>query len=124
MGLMNTLFGNASEISTEQIEREYGPLLCDGELIEKAFKLFRDKWVFTNKRLIVQNTQGATGKKREYMSVPYRSIERFSVETAGTFDMDSDLKLWIKKADEPLQQKIGKDADILEVQRLLAKYVL
>ena len=90
MGLINTLFGNASEMQPEALQQEFGPLLCADERIEKAYKLLRDKWIFTNKRLIIQDVQGVTGKKREYMSVPYRSVERFSVETAGTFDMDCD----------------------------------
>ena len=48
--------------------------------METAFKIFRDKWVFTNKRLIMQNTQGITGAKREYHSIPYKSITHFSIE--------------------------------------------
>lgn len=124
MGLINTIFGNASEIDFKALEEEYQPLLCEGEVIEKAYKLIRDKWVFTNKRLIIQNTQGVSGKKKEYLSIPYHSVERFSVETAGTFDMDSDMKIWVKGREEPFEQKIGKDANITEIQRVIAKYVL
>lgn len=124
MGLINTIFGNASEMQPEALQKEFGPLLCADERIEKAYKLLRDKWIFTNKRLIIQDVQGVTGKKREYMSVPYRSVERFSIETAGTFDMDSDMKLWIRGCAEPLVQKLGRDADISEIQQVLARYVL
>ena len=94
MGLFNALLGNVSEMDANALKNEYQPLLCEGEKIEKAYKLIRDKWVFTNKRLIIQDTQGVTGKKKEYYSIPYRSIERFSVETAGTFDMDAEIKIW------------------------------
>lgn len=90
----------------------------------KAYRQIRDKWVFTNKRIILQNIQGVTGRKCEYMSVPYRSVERFSVETAGTFDMDGELKIWVHGRHDPIEQHFGRDADVLEIQSLLAKYVL
>ena len=105
-------------------KKSFGALLCEGERIERAYKLIRDKWVFTNKRLIIQDVQGVTGKKREYLSVPYRSIERFSIETAGTFDMDAEMKIWIRGCEEPLEQNFGKDSNIIEIQRVLAQYVL
>ncbi len=124
MGLMDAIFGNASEMSPEALQREYGVLLCEGERIEKVYKLIRDRWVFTNKRLIIQDTQGVTGKKREYHSIPYRSVEHFSIETAGTFDMDAEMKIWIRGCGEPLEQNFGKQTNIIEVQQVLAKYVL
>ena len=119
MGIMNTIFGNVSEMDIASLQKEFGALLCEGERIERAYKLIRDKWVFTNKRLIIQDVQGVTGKKREYLSVPYRSIERFSIETAGTFDMDAEMKIWIRGCEEPLEQNFGKDSNIIEIQRVL-----
>ena len=121
---MNTLFGNVSEMDANALQNEFMPFLCEGEMIEKAYKLIRDKWIFTNKRLIIQDVQGVTGKKREYMSIPYRSIERFSIETAGTFDMDSEMKIWAKGRTEPFQQSFGRNSNIIEIQRVLAHYVL
>ena len=61
---MNTLLGNVSEVNLEALQKDFGPVLCDGEQIERAYKLMRDKWVFTNKRLIIQDVQGLTGKKK------------------------------------------------------------
>lgn len=124
MGIINTLFGNASEVSAESLQRDFGPLLCPDEQIEKAYSLLRDKWVFTNRRLIIQNVQGVTGRKKEFITVPYNSVERFSIETTGTFDMDSDLKLWIRGSSEPLTQKVGKNVNIYELQAILATYTL
>lgn len=124
MGLFNALLGNVSEMDANALKNEYQPLLCEGEKIEKAYKLIRDKWVFTNKRLIIQDTQGVMGKKKEYYSIPYRSIERFSVETAGTFDMDAEIKIWVRGCDEPLEQQFGRESNVAEVQRVLAQYVL
>ena len=52
MGIINAILGNASSIDVAALEKEYGPMLCDGEQIEQAFVVIRDKWIFTNKRLI------------------------------------------------------------------------
>tara|TARA_B110000438_G_scaffold276960_1_gene299169 strand:+ start:1054 stop:1170 length:117 start_codon:yes stop_codon:yes gene_type:complete len=37
------------------------------------------------------DVQGLTGSKKEYRSFPYSNISSFSIETAGTFDGDSDF---------------------------------
>ncbi|WP_211832318.1 PH domain-containing protein, partial [Porphyromonas levii] len=104
--------------------RDFGPLLCEGERIERAYKLVRDKWVFTNKRLILQNVQGVTGKKVEYHTIPYRSIVHYSIENAGTFDMDAELKLWVRGFDGPIVQNFSKNSNLRELQQVLANYVL
>ncbi len=124
MGLFNAIMGNVSETDIQAIYKVYEPLLCEGEEIERAFAHIRDKWVFTNKRLIIQNTQGVTGKKKEFFSVPYHSVECFSVETAGTLDEDAELKIWVKGMNDPIEVNFGGGNIILEVQRLFAKHVL
>ena len=99
-------------------------MLADNEHIEQAFAVFRDKWVFTNRRLIILNVQGMTGKKREYMSIPYRSIVRYSIETAGTFDLDAELKIWLSGSDIPIEQKFKSSSNLPELQRMLALHIL
>ena len=42
--------GNASEIDPKELETDFAPVLFEGEEIESAFKIFRDKWIFTGKR--------------------------------------------------------------------------
>ena len=44
-------------------------------------------FIFTNKRLILIDVQGLTGKKQEYRSIPYSKITQFSIETIGHFDV-------------------------------------
>lgn len=124
MSLLNNLFGNATEVDVEELRKEFGEILVDGEEIEAAFRIFRDKWVFTNKRLIMLNVQGVTGSKREYRSIPYHSIDQFSVETGGTFDDDCEMKLWIKGMHEPLKKEFKRNVDVKALQRMLAKHIL
>ena len=124
MSLFDKLMGNATEVKVEDLTNEFGPILIDGEEIESAFVVWRDKWVFTNKRLIRLDIQGLTGSKREYMTIPYRSVDRYSIETAGTLDDDCEMKIWIKGMPEPLVKEFKRNTDIKGLQRALSKHVL
>lgn len=124
MGLLDGLMGNASEIEPSKIEGDFARVLAPGERIEKAYQLIRDLFVFTNRRLILVDRQGLTGNKVEYHSLPYRSITHFSVETAGHFDLDAELKIWISGSPIPIEKRFNKNLNIYEVQSVLAGYVL
>ena len=123
MGLLGGLMGNASEVDGDKLQKELADVLVAGEGVDSAYKVLRDTFVFTNKRLILIDRQGITGKKVEYLSVPYKSMVSFAVETAGTFDMDSELKIWIS-GQSVLQKTFSKGSNIVKVQQSLAKYVL
>jgi len=124
MGLLDGLMGNASEIEPSGIEADFARVLSPDERIEKAYQLIRDLFVFTNKRLILVDRQGLTGNKVEYHSLPYRSITHFSVETAGHFDLDAELKIWISGSPLPIEKRFNKQLNIYDVQSVLAGYVL
>ena len=55
MGFFDNILGNATEVKLSEIQNEFASILVEGETLETAFKIFRDKWVFTNKRLIMEN---------------------------------------------------------------------
>lgn len=125
MGLFSSLMGNAGTVSQEDLKKNFGQLLIAGEDIELGFKLIRDTFIFTNKRLIVVDVQGLTGSKIEYLSVAYKSISKFSIETAGTFDLDAELKIWISSEALPsIRKKFNKSVNVYDVQNVLANHVL
>ncbi len=125
MRLFSALLGNAGAVSQEELEKKYGQLLTESEEIEVGFKLIRDTFIFTNKRLIMVDVQGVTGKKREYKSINYKSISRFSIETAGTFDLEAELKIWISSETEPsIRKQFNKSVNVYDVQKVLAHHVL
>jgi len=124
MGLLSGLLGNASKIDPAKIQKEFSQILAPGETVEHAYQLIRDYFVFTNKRFVLVDKQGMTGSKVEYHSIPYRSITHFSIETAGTFDLDAELKIWITGTPAPIQRQFNKQLSIYEVQAVLASYVL
>lgn len=117
------LFGNAHAINPGEAQQEYARLLGQGEQVQAAYLLIRDTIMFTNRRLILVDKQGVTGKKVEYHSIPYRSITHFAVETAGHFDLDGELKIWLSGSEVPLTKKFTKGVDIYEVQAILTQYV-
>lgn len=124
MGLINAIFGTASQIDPQELASEFSPILADGEQITGAFKIVRDLFVFTQSRLILVDKQGITGKKVEYHSIPYKSISQFSVETAGRFDLDSELKIYISSNPTPIKKEFRKGTDIVMIQKLLATYII
>lgn len=124
MGLLDGMLGNASKIDPQTIQQEFAQILAPGEKVEHAYQLIRDYFVFTDKRFVLVDKQGLTGSKVSYHSIPYRSITHFSVETAGTFDLDAELKIWISGTAVPVQKQFNKRLSIYEVQTVLASYVL
>ena len=124
MGIFNAILGNASEVTVENIAKEFEPLLIEGERIEKAYKLIRDMFIFTNKRLILAEKQ-LVGTKVDYLSVPYTNVIKFSKESAGILDLDAELKIWVKDQELPIRKQFGKGGDnINEVYRILSQHIL
>ena len=125
MGIFSALLGNAGAVDQESVMNDYGKLLIEGESIELGFKLIRDTFIFTSKRLILIEKQGITGSKIEYKSIVYKSISRFSIETAGTFDLEAELKIWVSSEVNPsIVKQFNKSVNVYDVQNILAFHVL
>lgn len=122
MGLLSGLLGNAAEADVAEVEKHLEQVLADDERIERAFQLVRDLIIFTNRRLMFVDRQGMTGKKTTYHSIPYRAVTNFAVETAGHFDLESELKVWISGQPSPVQKTFARGNTIFEVQKALAAY--
>lgn len=121
---LNGLMGNASKVSQSEIEHEVAPLLINEEYVEQAYKLIRDLFIFTNKRLILIDKQGVTGKRVEYLSIPYKKISYFSVQSAGHLDLNSELFIHMSGNTQPIVKTFNSKQDINDIQILLAHYVL
>jgi hypothetical protein len=122
--LLQGIFGNASDVDILSVQADLEAILVQEEKITRAFKIIRDMFIFTDRRLILIDKQGITGKKAEYHTIPYKSISHFSVETAGTFDMDAELKIYISGNMTPFVREFKRGQDIKGVQQWLAFYVL
>lgn len=110
-------FGMECSVPQDALE-----LLVEGETVECAFKTIRDVAMFTNKRLIVRDAQGLTGKKIEIYSVPYKSINMYSSENAGTFDLNAEIELWTKAG--RIKINLAKGADVRKIDKMIARHIL
>jgi hypothetical protein len=124
MGLLSGMLGNSSQVDPTTLQSEYEKVLLPGEEIQRAYQVIRDLFIFTSWRLIMVDHQGLTGSKVEYHSFPYKSITHFAVETAGTFDLDAELKIWISGSPAPIQKSFNRKVNVYDVNRLLAHFVL
>jgi len=118
------MLGNANEISSEEIAKETNILLTQEEYVERAYKLVRDLFIFTNKRLILIDKQGVTGKRVEYLTIPYKSVSHFSVQSAGNFDLNSELFIFVAGKNEPIVKTFNANLNVFDIQAILAYYVL
>ncbi|MFC3034597.1 PH domain-containing protein [Pseudoalteromonas fenneropenaei] len=124
MGLFSGLMGNASEVDSDKLDKLLNDTLIAGEQVEKAYQVIRDMFVFTNKRLILIDKQGMTGSKVEMLTIPYSKITKFSKESAGHFDLDSELKIWIGSDPMPLVKEFKAGDNINDVYRIISQYCL
>lgn len=98
-------------------------LLIENENVISAFVSMRDSLVFTNKRIISVNLQGITGKKVDYTSIPYKKIQVFSIETAGSLDLDAEIDVTISGLGT-IRFELKDTENIKEIGRAISKYVL
>ena len=99
------------------------PMFVNDEYIIATFKGIRDGVVFTNKRIVAINVQGLTGTKKDFSSLPYSKIQAFSVETAGVFDLDSELEIWFSGLGKVKFEFVSR-ANVSEICRMISERVL
>lgn len=123
MGIFTGVAKNDGSSEAKKLHANYGQLLADGEIIEVGFTVSRDTFLFTNKRLILVEVQGVSGRQIEYFSIPYSKINKFSVQTGSSFDLDAELKLWIGTDTIPIEKKFNKDVNVYELQKVLVSHL-
>ena len=121
-------FQNGTFVKLKMVNRSDGvnlvqPLLIDGEGIISTYRGIRDYVIFTNKRIISVNVQGMTGKKKDFTSLPYAKISAFSVETAGHFDLDSELELWFSGLGK-VKFEFSGNSNIVEIGLIIGSFAL
>ena len=121
-------FTNKTLIKLKPMELKEGEetistLLIPDEKVTFAFVSMRDKLIFTDKRIVSVNVQGITGKKIDYTSIPYSKIQVFSIETAGTFDLDSELDVTISGLGT-VRFELSDQTDVKELGTFLSVQIL
>lgn len=111
---------NATTATPDDFVEAHGHCLVENENVLVAFKTIRDWIAFTDWRVIHVDVQGLTGSKKEYKTVPYRSINAYSIESAGTFELDGEIKLFVSGVGM-IEFKVGRDSDVTGLQVLMAE---
>lgn len=117
-----TEFSVTEKVINEEGKELFEMFLAKDENIKLFYRHTRDKVIFTDRKIIAIDIQGLTGKKKEFRMFPYSKISSYSVETAGTFDWDSDLKIWVSGVGV-FGVKLGKKIDIKEIGQFLSEKV-
>jgi len=119
----NSDFLKLKKISNEEVINQITPLLISGECLIGSYKTIRDFVVFTNKRVIAVNVQGITGSKKDFTSLPYSKVQAYSIETAGTFDLDSELEMYFSALGK-VKFEFKGTSDIVKIGQIISEYVL
>ncbi len=114
---------NLKQMALSEVRGEVNNFLVSGEEIVQCFKTVRDQVIFTNKRVLVINVQGITGKKVAYFSYPFSKVQYFGVETAGLLDIDSELILAFNDGNR-LQFDFKSQVDIKKICSIISEFVL
>ena len=116
-------FARLKKVRNDEFGKIIDEFLIAGETVIGAYKSVRDGVVFTNKRIITINIQGLTGKKQDYTSIPYSKISTFSLETAGVFDLDSELELHMSGVGR-IKFEFTGSTDVKEICKIISQYAL
>lgn len=116
-------FARLKKVKNNEFGRMIDDFLIGGEEIIGAYQSVRDGVVFTNKRIIAINIQGLTGKKKDFTSIPYSKITTFSLETAGFFDLDSELEIYLSGVGK-VKFQFTDATDVKEICRVISEFAL
>ena len=119
----NASFAKLRPVNDNDFAAMITPMFVNGEVIIQSFRGIRDGVVFTNKRIIAINIQGITGKKKDFTTLPYSKIQAYSVETAGVFDLDSELDLWFSGMGRIRFEFVSR-ANVSTICRIISEKVL
>jgi hypothetical protein len=121
---------NAQQVDAAQAEHIFKtkmPILLAKERIQLIFKSGRDYTAFTNYRVMLIDVQGVFGHKIEFISVLWKSIKAYSVQTAGAFmDRDVEMKLYTNILQmETIDQDFRKNkCNLFAIQKCISNHIL
>lgn len=116
-------FARLKKVENKAFGNVIDDFMIDGEEIIGSYQSVRDGVVFTNKRILAINVQGVTGKKKDFTSIPYNKITTFSLETAGLFDLDAELEIYISGIGKVKFEFTGS-TNVKEICKIISTYAL
>lgn len=111
------------EVAVNTFDNTVTMFYVNGEETVACYQAVRDYMIFTNKRMIVVDVQGFTGKKKDFSSFPYSKIQAFSVKTAGLLDIDTDVDI-VFAGLGTIHLEFTTGTNVAKLLRLIGGYVL
>lgn len=114
-------------VSEYYVPDDIDEILADSEETITAFRTTKDLAVFTNKRLIVRDIQGEVVKT---YSLPWKTVNMWSIEDIGRLNSDAVLKLWTRMGPVKINLKntgvldTRRGIDLIRIEYLISEYVL
>jgi hypothetical protein len=113
-----------------KLQNDMGMGLPD-EKVQAVFVCGRDTVLFTTHRALKIDVQGFTGKSVLYLSLPWTKVKDYMVESAGSWDMDAKMCLYIKSAWYNLTHGPGLEidfskgrSDTVAIQKFISEQVI
>ncbi len=119
----NGLFARLKKVDNKAFGNVIDDFMIDDEEIVGTYQGVRDGVVFTNKRIIAINVQGITGKKKDFTCIPYSKITTFSLETAGFFDFDAEMEIYISAVGK-IRFEFTGTTDVKQICKIISTYAL
>ena len=119
----NSFFSKLRKVGNGAFGNVIDDFMIDDEEIIGTYQGVRDGVVFTNKRIIAINVQGITGKKKDFTCIPYSKITTFSLETAGFFDFDAEMEIYISAVGKVRFEFTGT-TDVKQICKIISTYAL
>ena len=116
-------FARLKKVKDNEFGKMIDDFMIENEEVIGAYQSVRDGVVFTSKRIIAINVQGLTGKKKDFTSIPYSKISTFSLETAGVFDLDAELEIYLSGVGKIKFEFVGS-TDVKEICKMISTYAL
>ena len=76
----SAIYSNLKEVENDTFNKAVVDFLIKDEEILYSYKAKKDGLVFTNKRIITLNSQGAFGKYKDFTTIAYNKITTFALE--------------------------------------------
>ena len=124
MGIIRGWMGHLTNEDAQRTQKEFADLLVNGEEVLLSYKYVRDRVVLTTHRLIRENIQGITGKRKSYLSIPYSKIRAFAKQSAGWLDLDAEVWVWLLGQEDPIQFDFKRTKMVNEFLKILGEGVL
>ena len=116
---------NLKPIDVKEVIGEVDGLLLEDEEILCAFKTIRDQVVFTDRRIISIDVQGITGRRKSFSTLPYATIQYFTIQTPGFLELIPDSELFLSFSNGyNARFEFKGNVDLGSIGRIISEFAL